>query len=73
MSREPIHIGSFEFRVVVQPLIGGDFTFALIEIDRAGSAAKVIRYDSRLRFGSESDAFEGGCAQIRIRAKEPGF
>lgn len=70
MSSEPVQIGSIEFRVVVQPLIGGDFTFALVEIDRAESAAKVTRFHSHLRFGSESEAFEGGCAQIRLHVKK---
>ncbi len=73
MQREPIRIGDSVYHVIVQPLVGGDFTFFLLQIDQRSSPEVETRFGSQLRFESASDAYEGGCAQIRLRARRGRF
>ncbi|MFM0324813.1 hypothetical protein [Caballeronia glebae] len=61
--------GTYEFHVVVQPLTEGGFTHACVEVDLSRTKVSEIRYNSQLRFETAEEAYEGGTAHARWRAK----
>lgn len=60
-----LRIGTMEFHVVVEPLLGGGFTYACVEVDRTGQRIEQIRFESSLRYESEEAAYAGGSAYAR--------
>ncbi|SAK88485.1 hypothetical protein AWB83_04945 [Caballeronia ptereochthonis] len=62
-------IGNHEFHVVVQASGGGGFTYTVVDIDLTGPQITEIRYESHLCFETENDAYEGGSAHVRKRAR----
>jgi len=65
-----LKVRNYEFHVVVQPLSDGGFTYTCVEVDLSRTKKiSEIRYDSHLRFETEDEAYEGGTAHARWRAK----
>lgn len=64
-----LRIGTLEFHVLVEPLVGGGFTYACVEIDRTRPKVDRIHFESPLRYESENDAYAGGSAYARKQGR----
>jgi len=71
----PIKVGTREYHVAVHKLEGGEFTYTIVEVDMTAPAASRVRYESRHRFRTETEAYDGGSfdARRRARGKVPRF
>ena len=64
-----LRIGKLEFHVMVEPLVGGGFTYTCVEIDLKGPKVSQIRFESSLRYESEEAAYAGGSAYARKQGR----
>lgn len=63
-----LRIGTMEFHVVVEALIGGGFGYTCVEIDRKKNELNKVQFESTLRYETEDAAYAGGSAYARKQA-----
>ncbi|MDR5755618.1 hypothetical protein [Caballeronia sp. LZ035] len=72
MTSDPIRVGDLEFHIAVQPLRGGGYTYAVVEVHHNGREIIEKQHNSALRFETENDAHDGGMMDARRRAAKVG-
>lgn len=72
MSSDPIRVGDLEFQIAVEPLQGGGYTYAVVEVIHDGREVIEKRHHSALRFETEDGARAGGMMDARRRAAKIG-